>query len=158
MLSLPQPPHVAVLVRVETVGVIAAVLDVIKPAAVNGRGGVSRPGAEESVHLRPVSVEVAAALRAHCASAAAAAGGGTAAAAAAGEAKRKSRSALCVGRLNEEDPLPTLFPPSTPTTSSPRVHPRSAAQGAPHVTVWWIDRQCSGRVRDPPPPPPAVRS
>lgn len=108
MLSLPQPPHVAVLVRVETVGVIAAVLDVIEPAAVNGRGGVSRPGAKESVYLRPVSGEVAAALRTHCASAAADA---AAAGAAAREPRRNSRSALCVGRLNEEDPLPTLFPP-----------------------------------------------
>lgn len=89
--SLPQPPHVAVLIRVEAVGVVAAVLDVIEPAAVNGGGGVARPGAGESVHRRPVSAGVAAALRAH--SAAAAADYTT------GEAKKRSRTALSIRRL-----------------------------------------------------------
>lgn len=128
--ALPQPPHVAVLVRVEAVGVIAAVLDVIEPAAVNGGGGVSRPGAEESIHLRPVSAEVAAALRAHCASAAPA-GAAAVAAAAAGEPRRKSRSALCVRRLKRGSPHP---PPNSLThsthTRTPGVHRRSASRGA----------------------------
>lgn len=102
LFPLPQPPHVTVLIRVEAVGVVAAVLDVIEPAAVNGGGGVPRPGAGESVHGRPVSAGVAAALRAHSA------GDNAAAAAAAdyttGEPKKRSRTALSIRRLKSGRP------------------------------------------------------
>lgn len=63
--SLPEPPHVAVLVGEEAVGVIAAVLDVLEAAAVYGAGIASHLRAAEAAHQHPVGVEVAAALGAH---------------------------------------------------------------------------------------------
>lgn len=67
---LPEPPHVAVLVGEEAVGVIAAVLDVLEAAAVHGAGVAARPRAAEPAHQHLVGVEVAAALGAHGAAAA----------------------------------------------------------------------------------------
>lgn len=60
--AVPQPPHVPVIIREETVGIVAAVLDVIKAAAVDGRSRVSRSGAGESVHKRALGAAVAAAF------------------------------------------------------------------------------------------------
>lgn len=67
---LPEPPHVAVLVGEEAVGVIAAILHVLEAAAVHGAGVAARPRAAEPVHQHLVGVKVAAALGAHPAAAA----------------------------------------------------------------------------------------
>lgn len=66
---LPEPPHVAMLVGEEAVGVIAAVLDVLEAAAVHGAGVAAGPRADEPAHQHLVGVEVTAALRAHGAAA-----------------------------------------------------------------------------------------
>lgn len=68
-LSLPQPPHVTVLIREKAVGVITTILHIIKSAAVDSSSGASRFGAGESVHKRPVSAVVTAAFSAHAAAA-----------------------------------------------------------------------------------------
>lgn len=60
--TVPQPPHVAVLVGKKTVGVVAAVLDIVESAAVDGCSRVPRSGAGESVHERTVGTAVGAAF------------------------------------------------------------------------------------------------
>lgn len=67
--ALPEPPHVAVLVGEEAVGVIAAVLDVLEAAAEHGSGVAARPRAAEPADQHLVGVEVTAALGAHGAAA-----------------------------------------------------------------------------------------
>lgn len=65
--SSPQPPHVPVLIWEKAVGVVAAVLDVVKSAAVDSVDRVSRSGTGESVHERPIVAVIAAAFGAHSA-------------------------------------------------------------------------------------------
>lgn len=60
--TVPQPPHVAVLVGEKTVGVVAAVLDIVESAAVDGCSRVPRSGAGESVHERTIGAAVGAAF------------------------------------------------------------------------------------------------
>lgn len=60
--TVPQPPHVAVLVGEKTVGVVAAVLDIVESAAVDGCSRVPRSGAGECVHERTVGAAVGAAF------------------------------------------------------------------------------------------------
>lgn len=60
--AVPQPPHVLVIIREKTVGIVAAVLDIVKAAAVDGRSRVSRSGTGESVHKRALSAAVGAAF------------------------------------------------------------------------------------------------
>lgn len=63
----PQPPHVAVLVGEEAVGVITAVLDIVKSAAVDRKRSIPRFGAGEALHKPAVRVVVTAAISAHVA-------------------------------------------------------------------------------------------
>lgn len=63
--SLPQPPHVSVLVGEEAVGVIAAVLQVAEAAAEKCRGVTVRPRTREALHEHVFFAEVTLAVRAH---------------------------------------------------------------------------------------------
>lgn len=60
--TVPQPPHVPVLVGEKTVGVVAAVLDIVESAAEDGSSRVSRSGAGESIHKRTIVAAVGAAF------------------------------------------------------------------------------------------------
>ncbi len=64
---LPQPPHISIFIWEKTVRIIAAILDIVKPAAVNSSSGVSSSWAGESVHKRTISAVVTAAFSAHAA-------------------------------------------------------------------------------------------
>lgn len=66
-MPLPQPPHVSVLIREKTVGIITAIFNIIKSATVDSGSSVSRFGAGEIVHKHTVSVVVTAAFSAHAA-------------------------------------------------------------------------------------------
>lgn len=61
-MTIPQPPHVLVLVREKTVRVVAAVLDIVESAAVDGCSRGSRSGAGEAVHKLTVNAGVGAAF------------------------------------------------------------------------------------------------
>ena len=63
--SLPQPPHVSVLVGEEAVGVIAAVLQVTEAAAEKCRGVTVRPRTREALHEHVFFAVVTLAVRAH---------------------------------------------------------------------------------------------
>lgn len=66
-MHLPQPPHVPVLIREKTVGIITAIFNIVKSTTVDGSGSISRFRAGERVHKHPVSAVVTAAFSAHVA-------------------------------------------------------------------------------------------
>ena len=63
--SLPKPPHVCILVGEKTVGVITAILDIVKSAAEYRVGTASRFRAQKAIHKSIFCAVVACAIRSH---------------------------------------------------------------------------------------------
>lgn len=147
---LPEPPHVAVLVGEEAVGVIAAVLDVLEAAAVHGAGVAARPRAAEPAHQHLVGVEVAAALGAHGVAAARRAarrlgsggnraGGGAASGRSAGRTRRLRWRRRGAGQAAGE----ARYGREPPRPLTPGVAARRGAAGAARALRWGRDRSSS---------------
>lgn len=67
VIKLPEPPHVSILIRKEAVGIVAAVFDVIEPAAEDRTLVSLRFGAREGGDQHVLRVIIARAMRAHAA-------------------------------------------------------------------------------------------
>lgn len=65
--ALPEPPHISILIRKKTVGIVAAVFDIIESAAEDRARVVVGFGAREAADKHVFRVVICLAIRAHAA-------------------------------------------------------------------------------------------